>query len=58
MKQQTLAMADDQNAQYEQYRKPTKRDAFLAAMERIVPWAELCGVIERHYRSQATAAHL
>ena len=49
MKQQTLAMAGDQNAQYEQYRKPTKRDVFLATMEQIVPWAELCGVIEPFY---------
>jgi IS5 family transposase len=49
MKQQTLAMADDQNAQYEQYRKPTKRDVFLATMEQIVPWADLCSVIEPHY---------
>ena len=45
MKQQTLAMAGDQNAQYEQYRRPTKRDTFLATMEQIVPCAELC---ERH----------
>jgi len=49
MKQQTLAMAADQNAQYEQYRKPTRRDVFLATMERIVPWEALCGVIEPHY---------
>jgi len=49
MKQQTLAMAADHNAQYEQYRRPTKRDAFLAAMEQIVPWAQLCRVIEPHY---------
>jgi IS5 family transposase len=49
MKQQTLAVALDQNAQYEQYRKPTKRDVFLATMERLVPWEELCGVIEPHY---------
>ena len=49
MKQQTLAMATDQNAQYEQYRKPTRRDVFLATMEQIVPWVELCGVIEPHY---------
>jgi IS5 family transposase len=49
MKQQTLAMATDQNAQYERYRRPTKRDAFLATMEQIVPWAELCSVIEPHY---------
>jgi len=49
MKQQTLAMAADQNAQYERYRKPTKRDVFLATMEQIVPWAALCEVIEPHY---------
>jgi transposase, IS5 family len=49
MKQQTLAMAADQNVEYEQYRRPTKRDMFLATMERIVPWAELCSVIEPHY---------
>ena len=49
MKQQTLAVAADQNASYEKYRKPTRRDVFLATMERIVPWAALCGVIEPHY---------
>jgi IS5 family transposase len=49
MTQQTLAMAADQNAQYERYRRPTKRDAFLATMEQIVPWTELCSVIEPHY---------
>jgi IS5 family transposase len=42
-------MAADQNAPYEQYRKPTKRDVFLATMERIVPWAALCAVVEPHY---------
>jgi IS5 family transposase len=49
MKQQTLAMAMDHNAQYEQYRKPTRRDTFLAKMESLVPWAALCSVIEPHY---------
>jgi len=49
MKQQTLAMAADQSAQYERYRRPTKRDMFLATMEQIVPWAALCEVIEPHY---------
>ena len=48
MKQQTLAMAADQWG-YEQYRKPTRRDEFLATMEAIVPWAALCAVIEPHY---------
>jgi IS5 family transposase len=41
-------MAAGQNAQYEQYRKPTRWDMFLATMERIVPWDALCSVIEPH----------
>lgn len=49
MKQQTLAMAADHNAGFEQYRRPTRRDAFLASMEEIVPWSQLCSVIEPHY---------
>lgn len=47
MKQQTLAMAQDQG--FEQYRKPTRRDVFLETMERIVPWAALCAVVEPVY---------
>lgn len=34
---------------FERYRKATRREQFLAEMERIVPWAELCEVIEPHY---------
>ncbi|MFL9899269.1 aldo/keto reductase [Paraburkholderia fungorum] len=49
MQQQTLAMAADQGAGFEQYRRPTKRDVFLEAMEQIVPWAQLCEVIEPYY---------
>lgn len=49
MKQQTLAMAADRGAGFEQYRRPTKRDVFLATMNEIVPWQELCAVIEPHY---------
>jgi len=47
MKQQTLAMAADKG--FEQFRRPTKRDVFLKTMEEIVPWSELCSVIEPHY---------
>ena len=47
MKQQTLAMAADQG--FEQYRKPTRRDQFLEAMNRIVPWEALCAVVDPHY---------
>ena len=49
MKQQTLAMAADQGAGYEHYRKPTRRDEFLKTMNAIVPWSALCEVIEPHY---------
>ena len=48
MKQQTLAMAADQSG-YEQYRKPTRREEFLATMQSIVPWTALCEVIAPHY---------
>jgi IS5 family transposase len=49
MKQTTLAMAADQGAGFERYRKPTRREAFLARMETLVPWAELGALIEPHY---------
>jgi IS5 family transposase len=49
MKQQSLAMAADQSAGFEQYRRATKRDVFLATMNEIVPWRELCVVIDPHY---------
>lgn len=47
MKQQTLAMASDKG--FEQFRRPTKRDRFLRTMDQIVPWQELCAVVEPHY---------
>lgn len=47
MKQQTLAMAADRG--FEQYRKPTRRDQFLATMNRITSWNALSVVIEPHY---------
>ena len=49
MTQQTLAMAADQGAGFEQHRKPTRRDVFLDTMEKIVPWAQLCAIVEPHY---------
>ncbi|WP_198973203.1 transposase, partial [Xylophilus sp. ASV27] len=44
-----MAAAADQEAGFEQYRRPTRRDVFLATMEEIVPWQQLCAVIEPHY---------
>jgi transposase, IS5 family len=49
MKQQTLAMAAKYETGFEQRRRPTRRDEFLDTMNRIVPWADLCAVIEPHY---------
>lgn len=49
MKQQTLAMAADQGAGFEQHRRPTRREEFLSTMDKIVPWADLCAVIEPYY---------
>lgn len=47
MKQQTLAMAADKG--FEQYRRRTKRDVFLNTMNKVMPWRELCAVVEPHY---------
>ncbi len=49
MKQTTLAMAADRGAGFERYRKPTRRETFLAEMETLVPWSQLCALIEPHY---------
>jgi IS5 family transposase len=44
MKQLTLAVVG-----FERYVKTTRREAFFAEMERVVPWATLCGLIEPFY---------
>ena len=49
MRQHTLAMAEDQGADFELYRRPTKRDVFLATMEKVVPWEQLCELVEPYY---------
>jgi len=42
MRQQTLTG-------FEKYAKTTRRARFLAEMDRVVPWTEVCAVIEPHY---------
>ena len=44
MKQKTLATLG-----FDKYAKTTRRAAFLAEMERVVPWAELCALVEPVY---------
>ena len=34
---------------FERYTKKTRRQVFLEEMEQVVPWRELCGLIEPHY---------
>lgn len=33
---------------FEKYGKTTRRAAFLAEMERVMPWGQLCALIEPH----------
>lgn len=44
MRQTTLASAG-----FDRYRKTTRRAAFLAEMEGVVPWRELCALVEPVY---------
>ena len=44
MRQRTLA-----EGTFERYRKPTRREMFLREMDKVVPWNELCVLIERVY---------
>jgi len=45
MKQTSLA----EQVGFERYTKKTKRGLFLEEMEQVVPWRELCGLIEPYY---------
>jgi len=44
MKQMTLARGG-----FERFGKTTKRAVFLAEMDQVIPWTELCALIEPHY---------
>lgn len=44
MRQQSLAAAE-----FEKYRKTTRKETFLAEMDNVIPWKELCEVIEPFY---------
>jgi len=49
MRQQTFASGD-----FERYRKPTRREQFLAEMEHVVPWTQLRQLIEPFYPKAGT----
>ena len=44
MRRTTLATAG-----FDRYSKPTRRAVFLAEMDRVVPWRQLCALIEPVY---------
>jgi len=44
MKQMTLATTG-----FEKHGRPTRKAEFLAEMERLMPWAAICSLIEPHY---------
>ena len=46
MKQMTLAAAKG----FDVHGRATRKAAFLAKMETLVPWAEVCALIEPHYQ--------
>ena len=45
MKQRTVAMMTG----FERYTKKTKRALFLEEMEQVIPWRQLCALIDPHY---------
>lgn len=45
MKRQLTLASND----FERFRKPTRRETFLAEMNAVVPWAQLAAVIEPYY---------
>ena len=41
--------------EFERYRKPTRRERFLAEMDAVVPWSALVALIEPHYPKAGNA---
>jgi len=49
--QTTLSMVG-----FDRFSKPTRRERFLSEMDRIVPWSQLCALIEPVYSQQRSGA--
>ncbi len=37
------------NVSFDKFHKTTRKEAFLAKMDELIPWRELCELIEPHY---------
>ncbi len=46
---QQLTLATQADGGFETHRKPTQRNVLLPEMDKVVPWSELCGVIDSFY---------
>ena len=44
-----MTLASEMDAGFALHRKPTRRDVFLAEMDKVVPWIQLCALIEPYY---------
>lgn len=49
MTDKQLTLATQTDAGFERHRKTTRRDVFLAEMDKVVPWAALCALIAPVY---------
>ncbi|MBB3226875.1 IS5 family transposase [Luteibacter sp. Sphag1AF] len=45
-----LTLATQADRGFEAHRKPTPRDGFLAEMDKVVPWSEVCAAVEHPLR--------
>ena len=52
MTQQQMTLAAQSDGGFEAHRKATRRDVFLAEMDKVVPWTQLCACIEPFYPKQ------
>ena len=55
MTDKQLSLATHLDSGFERYRKTTRRDVFLAEMDKVVPWSVLCALITPHYPKIGTA---
>jgi len=55
MTDKQLTLSSHLDSGFERYRKATRRDVFLAEMDKVVPWARLCALIKPHYPNIGSA---
>ena len=55
MTDKQLSLATHLDSGFERHRKTTRRDVFLAEMDKVVPWSVLCALIKPHYPKIGTA---